>query len=162
MQTSEPAQNVKKPDFIQLYKRFNGLENGLKAALRRVGTPEDLRDTAAIYRLFHEARPNEQWLRVVFLFPWCEQCKEGMEINVKPFGALLADAEVNKSRLFQMARANDPTDLILLRRLAIQIKPTLDWNKFGPRLYYWNYENKRRIVEDFFYSSSKKTKKESV
>jgi len=159
MQTSEPSKNEKQPDFIALYRRFVELDNGLKAALRRVAKPEDMRDTVALYRLFHEARPNEQWLRVVFLLPWCEQCKEEREDKSKRFGSLLARAKVNENRLFQMARANEPDDLIFLRRLAIQIKPTLDWGKFGATLYYWNHDNKRSIVEDFFYHSSKKAQK---
>lgn len=155
MQTNPKDKNVQQSDFRDLYRRYTtALDAGLQAALRRVATPEDLRDTPAIYRLFHEARPNDQRLRVVFLLPWCEQCKEGSENKAKSFGALLAEAEVNKNRLFQMVRADEPQDLIALRRLAIQIKPTLDWGKFGETLYYWNHKNKRGIVEDFFYSRS--------
>jgi len=160
MQTNEPNKNGKKPDFVALYRRFvDELDNGQRAAIRRVAKPDDLRETAAIYRLFREARPSDQWLRVVFLIPWCKQCREGSEEKAKTFGALLADAKVNENRLFQMARASEPLDLILLRRMAMQIKPTLDWEKFGATLYYWNHDNKRSIVEDFFYHSSKKAQK---
>jgi CRISPR type I-E-associated protein CasB/Cse2 len=159
MQIHEKNKNEQKPDFVDLYRQFSQLDNGLQAALRRVAKPEELRETAAIYRLFHEARPNDQWLRVVFLLPWCEQCRAGKEEYTSPFGAQLAEANVNENRLFQMARANEPLDLILLRRLAMQIKPTLDWGRFGAMLYYWNHDNKRSIVEDFFYYSSKKAQK---
>lgn len=155
MQIHEKSKNDQKPDFVDLYRRYSDLDNGLQAALRRVETPEDIRDTAVLYRLFYEARPSDQLLRVVFLLPWCEQCKEGREGKAKSFGALLAEGNVNERRLFQMARANEPSDLIHLRRLAVQVKPTLDWAKFGKILYYWNHLNKRSIVEDFFYRSSK-------
>lgn len=155
MQMHAKNKNDQKPDFVDLYRRYSVLDNGLKAALRRVANPEDIRDTAAIYRLFHEARPSYQWLRVVFLLPWCEQCTEGREGKAKSFGELLSEEKVNENRLFQMARANESSDLILLRRMAMQIKPTLDWAKFGKILYYWNHDNKRSIVEDFFYQSSK-------
>jgi len=156
MQTHLKNKNDQQPDFIDLYQRYSALDNGLKAALRRVTKPEDLRETSAIYRLFRETRPCDQWLRVVFLLPWCDRCKEGLENKAKSFGALLAEAKVNENRLFQMARANEPLDLIFLRRLAMQIKPTLDLRKFGKTLYYWNHDNKRSIVEDFFYSRSSK------
>lgn len=154
MQKDEKNKNEQKPDFVDRFRSFDKLDNGLKAALRRVATPDDLRDTAAIYRLFHEARPNDQWLRVVFLFPWCEH-----RDNAPSFGALLAEANVNVNRLFQMSRALEPLDLILLRRMAIQIKPALNWEKFGELLYYWNLDNKRQIIEDYFYYKSIKTKK---
>ncbi len=156
MQIHGKNKNDQKPDFVDLYRRYSVLDNGLKAALRRVANPEDIRDTAAIYRLFHEARPSDRWLRVVFLLPWCVQCEEGREDKAKSFGALLAEANVNESRLFQMARAKEPLDLILLRRLAIQIKPTINWEKLGWTLFQWDVKAKRKdIVEEFFYQSSK-------
>ena len=160
MQTDEKNKNEQNPDFVDLYRRYSALDNGLKAALRRVETPEDIRDTAILYRMFHDARPHDRWLRVMFLLPWCEQCKAGWEDKTKSFGALLAEAHVNENRLFQMARAKEPLDLVLLRRLAIQIKPVLNWEKLGWTLFCWDSKVKREdIVEDYFYNSSKKAQK---
>lgn len=159
MQAHQKNKNEQPPDFVGLYQRYADLDNGLQAALRRVANPEELLETSAIYRLFHEACPNDRWLRVAFLLPWCEQCKEGQEKKAKPFGALLKEAEVNEDRLFQMARANEPLDIISLRRLAIQIKPTVDWAKLGWTLFKWGVEAKRDIIKDFFYYSYRQAKK---
>jgi len=140
--------------YIDLYHRFSALDGGLKAALRRVPEPEELRDTVALYRLFYQARPEDRWLRVVFLFPWCTQCKEGAERITPTFGAQMA-GRVNEMRILQISRAKEPLDIIQLRRLAIQIRPIVDWARLGRTLFYWTREDKRTIVEDFYYPQSK-------
>ncbi len=151
--------NKKNPDvYTDLYHRFMALDNGLKAALRRVPEPEELRDTAAFYRLFYQARPDDAWLRVVFLLPWCTQCKEGAE-NITPrFGTQMA-GKVNEMRILQVARAKEPLDIIQFRRLAIQIRPIVDWARLGKTLFYWTREDKRSIVEDFYYPQSNYNRK---
>jgi len=140
--------------YVGLYHRFMALDNGLKAALRRVPEPEELRDTVAFYRLFYQARPDEQWLRVVFLLPWCAQCKDGAESITPTFGAQMA-GKVNEMRILQMVRAKEPLDIIQLRRLAIQVRPIVDWARLGRTLFYWTRKDKRTIVEDYFYPQSK-------
>ena len=158
----------KGPDFLDIYKKFHGvrqpdgthqggLDNGLKAQIRRVAEPDDLRDTPALYRLFNQARPNDGWLRVVFLLPWCEDCGDARRANAQRFGRLLAEAKVSELRLFQMARSRSPLDIVQLRRLAIMLKhPVVDWKTFGWLLYRpesdhsWNRKSKRQIIEDYF------------
>ncbi len=140
------------PDFVDLHRRYENLDNGMKAMLRRVFKPDDLRDTAALYRLFPGERTSDNWLRVVFMLPWCAQCAEGTQ--VPSFGAALAHAKVNEMRVLQMARAREPLDIEQLRRLAMQVKPVVDWGKFGWILLKWGREDKRRIVEDFYYSQA--------
>jgi len=147
------------PDvYVNLYHNFAALDNGLKAALRRVSEPEELRDTVALYRLFYQARPDDAWLRVVFLLPWCTQCKEGAEGITPSFGAQMA-GKVDEMRILQVARAKEPFDILQFRRLAIQIRPIVDWARLGRTLFFWSREDKRNIVEDFYYPQSNYNRK---
>lgn len=154
MVENEEKKKQQGPDFVGLYQRYAALDNGLKAELRRVPEPVDLRDTVALYRLFYEARPCDNWLRVVFLFPWCEH-KE----KTPSFGTALDNHGINEKRVLQVARSREPHDIIQLRRLATQVKPSVDWTEFGWTLWKWDHEKKRKIVEDYFYKTTYKTKK---
>lgn len=147
------------PDFVGLYQRYENLDSGMKAMLRRVAEPDDLRDSAALYRLFPGEHTNDNWLRIVFLLPWCVQCTEGAQNKAPSFGAALAHAKVNEMRVLQLARAREPLDVVQLRRLAMQVKPVVNWAQFGWALLKWGREEKRRIVEDFYYSQSMSAKK---
>jgi CRISPR system Cascade subunit CasB len=150
-------------DFLALYEKHQGLDNGLKAQLRRVSEPDELRETPALYRLFPQSRPHDGWLRCAFLLPWVEDCGEGRRPSAQPFGKLLAEKKVSEMRVFQVARAPSPLDLIQLRRLAIQLKhPMLDWKRFGAMLYFWNPEQKRRLVEGYFIGQPSTTEQQGA
>jgi CRISPR system Cascade subunit CasB len=141
------------PDFVETWKRYGDLPPGRQAELRRVADIEDLPLRPALYRLLPGTRPHEGWLRFVFLLPWCTH-REG----APSFGAHLAEAGINEARLFQAVRADSPLDMIQLRRLAMQIEPTLDWQAFGRTLYYWGPRAKRQLVEDFYLAQLDSTK----
>lgn len=133
------------PDFRAVHRRFERLDPGLQAAIRRVPTPEVLRETVAIYRLFPQARPHDGWLRVAFLLPWCDQWENPG--RCPSFGAALHRAGVREERVLQMARAGDPLDVEQLRRMAIQVRPVVDWGHFGWELWKWNQkENPQPIL----------------
>jgi CRISPR system Cascade subunit CasB len=145
------------PDFVDLYRRFDALDNGLKAQLRRVAEPDELRDTPALYRLFTQDRPGEGWLRVVFLMPWCHDCGDERRGKWPHFGKLLHKANVNEMRLFQVARARSPHDIVQFRRLAMQLQHrVVDIHELGWLLFpsefdgAWRRDRKRRLVEDFY------------
>jgi CRISPR system Cascade subunit CasB len=150
----------KEPDYLDLCKKFKILNSGAQAQLRRISEPEGLREIPAFYRLFPNDSPKDRdgRLRVAFLLPWLEDCGEQRRESVPAFGKLLAQAHISEMRVFQVARASPPSDIIQLRRLAIQLKrlkhPKLDWQKFGSMLYYWSTEQKRRLVESYFLSQS--------
>lgn len=145
-------------DFISLYHRYEKLDNGLKAQLRRVAEPEDLRDTPALYRLFPSKRAHAGWLRVAFLLPWCQDCGDKRRSQTPSFGKRLAEAKVNQMRLFQVARAGSPYDVVQFRRLAIQLQyPTVDWAELGWLLLpsesdrnTWQRAAKRDLIESYF------------
>lgn len=150
--------NVGSPDFLSLWNRYVALSSGDKAALRRAAEPDELRDFHALYALFPHGRAHDGWLRVAFLLPWCEDCGDDRRDSVSSLGKLLVEKKISEMRIFQIARAKSPTDVIQFRRIAIQLKhPKLDWKKLGSLLYRsepgdssWSRDSKRQIVESFY------------
>lgn len=156
MQTETQTTLRSGPDFPGLYQRFDNMLPGQKADLRRVAAPDDLTMVPAFYRLFPGERVREAWLRVAFLLPWCSHREGGAS-----FGTQLAKAGVSEARVFQVARAHAPLDLIQLRRLAMQIEPEVDWHRFGWMLLKWNQSAKRGLVEDFFIAQTEQPKRKA-
>ncbi|HNF92259.1 MAG TPA: type I-E CRISPR-associated protein Cse2/CasB [Accumulibacter sp.] len=156
--------SVDKPDFMALWNRYLTLAAGDKAALRKVGEPDELREFHALYSLFPNGRAHDGWLRLAFLLPWCEDCGEERREKCPKLGKLLAAGDVNEMRLFQVARAKSPNDIIQFRRLMIRLKhPTLNWDEVASLLYRsehrpsepantwaWSGKAKRQIVEDYY------------
>jgi CRISPR system Cascade subunit CasB len=70
----------------------------------------------------------------------------------------LAVKGISEARLFQVVRADEPNDLIQLRRLVQHIEPVIDWAEFGRFLYFWNDRSKRTLLEDFFIHQTAKAK----
>lgn len=134
------------PDFVALKKRFDDeMTAGQKAELRRAAQPEDLMLKPAFYRLLRGKKPNSQYLRIAFLLPWVEHKPDATH-----FSTQCAKAKVNEMRLFQIARSDDPTDMIQLRRVAMQIKPHVDWDRFGKMLWFWRPHTKRELIEAYY------------
>ncbi len=139
-----------KPDFVALYQRYDQLQkqvSGLKAELKRATKPDDLVEIPSFYRLMAGMGTNAYWQRVAFFLPHVKHA-EGAE----SLGKQLAKSGVSEIRLFQVIRSESPNDIIQLRRLVQQIKPTVDWDKFGNMIFYWDYDerNKRNLLEDYF------------
>lgn len=134
------------PNFVELRRRFDTLEPGRKAELRRVAAPEDLSLVTAFYRVFPGVKPDDRHRRVAFLLPWCAQAKG----EFGDFGCQLVDKDINEMRVLQVARASSPLDLIQLRRITMHVEPIVDWSRFGPMLWYWGTGNKRLLVENFY------------
>ena len=133
-------------NFVTLRERFDVLSNGQKADLRRAAQPEDLRMTPALYRLLRGIKPNEKYLRVVFLLPWAKH-----QPKATHFSAQCAKAKINEMRMFQIARSDDPMDMIQLRRIAMQIEPHVDWTQFGKILWFWDKtQTKREFIENYY------------
>ncbi|MDG4551854.1 MAG: type I-E CRISPR-associated protein Cse2/CasB [Candidatus Contendobacter sp.] len=134
------------PDFVALKKRFDDeMTAGQKAELRRAAQPEDLMLKPAFYRLLRGKKQNSQYLRIAFLLPWVEH-----QSTATHFGIQCAKAKVNEIRLFQIARSDDPADMIQLRRVAMQIKPDVDWVRFGNMLWFWGPLAKRDLIENYY------------
>lgn len=148
-----PAQ----PDFVELYRRYRRIadrDGDFRSQLgKRVGTPDELGMRPAFYKLFPGARPPSWAERVVFFLPFCSHAD-----GAKPLGAQLAAKGISEARLFQVVRADEPNDLIQLRRLVQHVEPVVDWAEFGRLLYFWNERAKRALLEDFFIHQPAKAK----
>lgn len=145
-----------KPQFVELYHRFTELDkhiSGLKAELKRATTPEDLVEIPAFYRLMTGIGTHKDWQRVAFFLPYVKH-QEGAD----SLGKQLAKAGVSEMRLFQVIRSESPNNIVQLRRLVQQVKPTVDWRQFGNMLFYWDYDdrNKRTLLEDYFLNAGNK------
>ncbi len=137
------------PDFADIHRRFEDLPSGARAELRRASTPEDLRTTPGLYRLFPGERPTRQQLRLAFLVPWCDRVQ-----GSRKFGAACAD-KIAEDRIIQIARAKVPDDLVKFRRLIMQLNADVGWLDIASALYYWGPKTKRRLVEDYYISLHK-------
>lgn len=152
--------------FVEIYHRFETLTDpksekrisGLEAEIRRATDPDNLAEKLLFYRLMNKTTlgTNEKGQRIAFFLPYVKHSK-----TADSLGKQLADAGISEMRLFQVLRSEEPNDLIQLRRLIEQIKPSLNWQDFGKMLYYWNKEQKRRLLEDYFINSKTDTKKSS-
>ena len=145
----------RKLDFVKLYEHFQSLKeriSGLEAEIKRVASPEALVEIPSFYRLMEGTGTHKGWQRVVFFMPYVKH-KEGAD----SIGQQLARGGVSEMRLFQIIRSGFPNDIIQLRRLVQQVKPTVDWQRFGKTLYYWDYDdrNNRQLLEDYFLASKK-------
>jgi len=160
-----------KPDFVALYHYFDSLKkrvSGLEAEIKKAATPEALVEVPSFYRLMVgtdtsmvDKGTHPGWQRVAFFLPYV-----GHKTGADSIGKQLAKGDVSEMRLFQVIRSDSPNDIIQLRRLVQQIKPTVDWQLFGATIFYWDYSNpeknidskrnKRRILEDYFLVSGTK------
>ncbi|MBK8183716.1 MAG: type I-E CRISPR-associated protein Cse2/CasB [Candidatus Competibacteraceae bacterium] len=131
-------------DYTSLLERFNQMPPGQKAELRRAAQPGDLTMKPALYRLLRGIKPNPQYLRVAFLLPWAKHRPNAMH-----FSAQCAKAKINEIRMFQIARSDDPMDMVQLRRIAMQIEPHVDWTQFGDMLRYWP-DTKHEFIESYY------------
>jgi len=140
------------PDFASFLAAWNRLQSGPKAEMRRVSEPDELLDIPAFYRLVEsfgwnaELKPWEKvrWQRLVFLVNHIEPKGE------HSLGKTLAlSGKVNEKRLFQVVRANYPSDVIQLRRVLKQVEPSVDWFKMARQIWDWDKYRKRSLMEDF-------------
>jgi len=133
------------PDFVALWERYDRMTRGQQAELRRATEPDDLTLKPALYRLLPGIQPRNQYLRIAFLLPWLTH-----QSNATSFSAQCAKAKVSEARLFQLARSDEPLDMIQLRRLAMQIKPQVDWLHFGKTIWFWGSHAKRELIETYY------------
>lgn len=148
---TEKEQYEQKPDFIRLKKHFdNRLTPGQRAELRRASSPNDLVFIPAYYNLIRNFITKEKWSRrrwrqVVYLLPYAGHSEKSPNL-----GVLLARAGVREARLFQIIRSKYPNEFIQLRRILQQAKSAVNWQQLGEQLFFWNDNQKRRMLEDFY------------
>lgn len=136
----------KLPDFVELVKRYNKLTNGQRAELRRVAEPADMALLPSFYHLISNmGQANDMWSRIAYFLPYVEHKDKGPSL-----GQVLRRKAISEKRLFQVVRSQSPNDLISLRRLVQQAKPSLDWNKFGKSIFFWSDISKKQLLKDYF------------
>ena len=147
------------PDFAKLVTYYQQkLTNGQRAELRKVEQPDDLLDVPAFYHLVNCCRdlaPNQQAGRLIYFLPYVSHVS-----GAKPLGTLM-QSKTSEKRLFQVIRADFPDDLVYLRRICKQLKPTVDWEQFGKMMYYWGHDakySKRQLLKDYYLKSQKENK----
>ena len=142
------------PNFAGFYAAWEALNkrSGATADIRRVASMDELLDLPAFYRLVEPFgwRTNTYyeklgWQRLVFLINHVVDKGE----NAPSLGKALALGKVSEKRLFQVIRADSPNDILQLRRLLIQVKPDINWQKTAPLLWRWSIKDKRSLLEDF-------------
>lgn len=143
-------EQLKLPDFMDLYKGWEHLPPGSRAELRRTATPDDLLEIPAFYRLF-SGRAYSEWAklrfqRLIFCLPCLTHTNEDIGIGK----ALAKGMKVTEKRLFQVVRSEQPNDMIQLRRILKMAEPAVNWPKAAKRLWYWNKRSKRDLLEEYF------------
>ncbi|MDO9169176.1 MAG: type I-E CRISPR-associated protein Cse2/CasB [Methylobacter sp.] len=148
--------NKPENDYLKLVQRYEQLDNGQKAMLRRATSPDDMAGIAAFYQLisatkFQLKQYEKQAAQLVYFLPWVQQ-----RANGKPLGRSLHEHGISEKRLFLVVRREPPDDLIQLRRVVQQIKPIAhaDWSELGNLLFYWGKKNKHQLMRDFYISAS--------
>ena len=138
--------NLTAEDFIRLYRAFEQSGKGAQAELRRVVKPSDLIEVPAFYRLTQGFGQRENIRRLIYCLPWLKHQDSGASL-----GEALALAKVSEKRLFVIIRSGEPNDLVQLRRLLQQVKPTVDFVQTAWLLIRWHQpEQKQKLLEDFF------------
>lgn len=142
--------------FTELHQRFwQTLNNGQRAEIRRVSTIEDLETLPSFYRLmgYFEPKDIKQWTRVAFFLPFVEKHSD----QATSLGQQLYDAKISEKRIFHVVRSTSPNDLIQLRRVIQQAKlSSINWEKFGEFLFYWNKKSKKHLIQNFYIQANHK------
>lgn len=152
---------------MALYRAWGELDTGASAQLRRVTVPEELRDIPAFYRLVQplgwEGQGNRNvLLRQVFCLSAGKETITHTDNPVSLGTALARSGMINERRVFQLLRADEPNDMVQLRRLLIHAEPTLNWPMLAKQLRFWGKQSRRQLLEDFVLAtSSKKQRKET-
>lgn len=148
METVTPTK-ANEPDWPLLNKKLTDWQQhhrGWLAELKRAKDNESIADLPAYYRLIQGCMPPGRVAeRVAFFLPWLPHRADATSL-----GKQFKTAGISEMRLFQVLRAEYPNDLVLLRRLIQQAKPSVDWMSFGKVMQYWGKNQKRQLLQDYF------------
>ena len=151
-----------KPFYLDLCERYQKMGNGAKADIKRVSFPKELLSLGAFFRLCRKENDLFKYANVVFILPWLGH-KKGMTLGSVFYGD--SKHRVSEARMIQLQRSDYPQDIVGLRRIIWQAtgrhaEQTVDWEIFGPQLFYWGNHYKQKILQDYYISEIKTTKTE--
>lgn len=160
MELAKTVQN--KSFYIDLWERYQRLENGPKADIKRVLNPRELLSIGAFFRLCKQEDNLLKYANVVFILPWLTH-KKGVSLGSVFYGN--QKRRVSEARMIQMKRSDYPQDVLSLRRMVWQsagrhAEQSVDWEILGPQLFYWGDNNKQKILQDYYISEIKTNKTE--
>ena len=145
--------NLTEPDWLALANKLTDWQQhhrGWLAELKRVKESTEVADLPAYYRFIQGCIPPGKLAeRAAFLLPWLPH-----QADAAPIGAQLRSKKISEIRLFQMLRSEYPNDLVVLRRLIQQTKPSVDWTCFGNVIQFWGQRQKRQLLQDYFLNTS--------
>ncbi|MCU7850118.1 MAG: type I-E CRISPR-associated protein Cse2/CasB [Candidatus Thiodiazotropha sp. (ex Lucinoma kastoroae)] len=144
MEITSPKQQAL-PDFVLLKQRFEEMEKGHQAEIKRVASISGVADLPTYYRWLKGYGADMRMQRIAFMLPHVKH-----KVDTPTLGQQLYKAGISEMRLFQIVRSESPRDLEQLRRLVIQAEPKLDWGEFGKTLYFWGKQAKQRLLEQYF------------
>lgn len=133
------------PDFVSLKERFERMTVQIgKRTLASCSATRRFDDETCTVSTPARQTSKQAVFTDCFLAAWVNH-----QSNAAHFSAQCAKAKINEIRMFQTARSDDPMDMIQLRRIAMQIKPHVDWTLFGNMLRYWPH-TKRDFIENYY------------
>ena len=122
--------------------------------IKRALLPSDLKEMSDFYDLLkkipseyqEDLRSNlSQFSRVVYMFPYIRHSSKA-----KRLGESLSES-ITKFRMTQFMKTQDESAIRVLRNLCrIAENPYVNMEKVGRMLFYWNDNQKRKIVEDYY------------
>lgn len=153
---------LSKSFYLDLWERYQQLENGPKADIKRVSNPKELLSIGSFFRLCRQEDNLLKYTNVVFILPWLTH-KRGVSLG----SVFYSDQKhrISEARMIQMQRSDYPQDIVSLRRMIWQSvgrhgEQGVDWEFLGPQLFYWAENNKQKILQDYYISEIKTNKKE--
>lgn len=148
-------------DAMGLYHAWGKLDSGDSVQLRRVSTPDELRDIPTFYRLvqpfgWNDPQNHYPLLRMVFCLSAGKNVVKHTDEKISLGKALAKSNKINERRIFQLIRTESPGDMVQLRRLLIHAEPVLNWPLLAKQLIWWGKQDRRQLLEDFVLSTSQK------
>jgi len=144
---------------LEVIRKYGELDNGGKAAVRRVSTPDDLLELGVFYRILPddaEERSLRQWARIVFLLPYLGHARG------RSIGSVLANGDIREQRIAFITKSDDPRCFEYLRKAARRIwnesreDALVDWTEFAPMLFFWGESRKKDLVRSYYMALKKK------
>ena len=137
--------------YVKLYNAYSKrISNGDRAKIYRAMIGRgDLRMCPPYYTLLKMCGEKScpQIKRVISLFPFITHSSN----SVESCGKKMYKGKINENRLIPMMEANDNSLAFeYFTYIKKDLKPILNWENFGDKIYYWNKESRISIAEEYW------------
>ncbi len=147
--------------WVEVYERYEKLDNGSKALIKRSTSLEEIKLSLVLFQLGLEH--NIQSSRIAFCIPFLKSVEDGNSIGKSL--ASLDDGDIGREkdkyttigkRMMRIVRLDGDNDLYEFRRLLNFIagkssdkKISVDIKSACKALYYWGEKSKKEIFENY-------------